>query len=114
MVGEGSNGFDHSNAQGLSSRPPPAAAILVTKTADTDGTCNSGVDCSVREAIKLANAQSGDDTITFAPGLTGTINLRRTAACFDDEPEDPRPRRESTDGAAERRAATTASSRSPT
>src|SRR5438094_301928 len=53
-----------------------AAAIVVTKTADTDGTCQSGVDCSLRAAIKLANAQSGDDTITFAPGLTGTINLR--------------------------------------
>jgi len=53
----------------------PAAAIVVTKTADTDGTCQSGVNCSLREAIKAANAQAGDDTINFAAGVTGTINL---------------------------------------
>ena len=45
-------------------RPALAAGpYVVTKTADTDGSCASGVNCSLREAIKAANAAPG--TITF-------------------------------------------------
>ena len=40
-----------------------AATLTVTTTADTNGVCNSGVNCSLREAI--AAAASGD-TIVFA------------------------------------------------
>jgi CSLREA domain-containing protein len=45
--------------------------LVVTKLADTnDGICNA--DCSLREAIAAAIHGS---TITFAPGLSGTITL---------------------------------------
>lgn len=45
-----------------------AAAFTVTKTADTnDGVCDA--DCSLREAIRAANAQAGDDTIILPSGI---------------------------------------------
>jgi CSLREA domain-containing protein len=62
----------------LAATPLFAATFVVTKTADTNGTCNSGVDCSLREAIKAANDEvnhPGADTIVFAGGVTGTISL---------------------------------------
>ncbi len=40
-----------------------AGPYVVTKTDDTDGTCLSGSNCSLREAIKAANAAPG--SITF-------------------------------------------------
>lgn len=39
------------------------AVLTVTKTTDTNGTCNSGVDCSLREAIAAANI---GDSIAFS------------------------------------------------
>ncbi len=39
-----------------------------------DGSCSTG-DCTLREAIVAANAQPDDNTITFAPGVTGIIQL---------------------------------------
>ena len=58
-----------------------AATFTVTKTADTnDGLCNA--DCSLREAVIAANSVGSDDTIDFAPALTGqTITL---VAAFGD------------------------------
>lgn len=55
--------------------PARAAALTVTKTADTnDGTCNA--DCSLREAIAAAGPT---DTITFDSSLSGaTIYLGST------------------------------------
>jgi CSLREA domain-containing protein len=56
-------------------RPVYAATFIVTKTADSnDGVCT--VDCSLREAIIAANADSGADIIalpagTYALTLTG-------------------------------------------
>ena len=51
-----------------------AASFVVSKTADTnDGTCNG--DCSLREAVTAANAAATDDTITFAAGANGGIDL---------------------------------------
>src|SRR5262245_5473927 len=42
-----------------------AATFVVTKTADTnDGACDS--DCSLREALSIANSTSGSDTINFS------------------------------------------------
>jgi CSLREA domain-containing protein len=41
------------------------ATYIVTKTADTNGTCSLG-NCSLREAIAAANASPQDDTIQFA------------------------------------------------
>ena len=41
-----------------------AGPYVVTKTADTDTTCASGTNCSLREAIKAANAAPG--TIQFS------------------------------------------------
>ena len=44
-----------------------AVTFTVTKTADTnDGVCNS--DCSVREAIRAANASAGADTVSIPAG----------------------------------------------
>jgi CSLREA domain-containing protein len=66
------------NVIGLGSGPvvqaaPLAATFTVTKTADTnDGACNS--DCSLREAIRAANAASGADTIALPAG-TYTLAL---------------------------------------
>lgn len=51
-----------------------AATFTVTKTADTnDGTCDA--DCSLREAVAAANANSGADTIEFnIPTSDGSYN----------------------------------------
>jgi len=44
-----------------------AATFTVTKTADTnDGSCNA--DCSLREAIRAANAAGGSDTVNVPAG----------------------------------------------
>ena len=49
-----------------------------------DGACTplggGGADCTLREAINLANADAGAETITFAAGLTGTITLNTLGA----------------------------------
>src|SRR5215218_10218392 len=49
-----------------------AATITVTKTADTnDGVCDA--DCSLREAMALANStQNYDNAIFFEPSVFGT------------------------------------------
>jgi CSLREA domain-containing protein len=50
-------------------------AFRVTTLADTnDGACTTG-DCSLREAIVASNTRGGTNTIDFAPGLSGTIQL---------------------------------------
>jgi CSLREA domain-containing protein len=57
--------------------------LLVTSTADTDdGLCNAA-NCTLREAIKVANTQAGDDVIGFAATVAGTITLL-TARLRDD------------------------------
>lgn len=40
-----------------------------------DNLCGT-LDCSLRDAVRAANAQAGTDTIRFAGGLAGTINLK--------------------------------------
>jgi len=40
--------------------------LTVTRTDDRNTTCNSGVDCSLREAVNAANAATTKDTINFA------------------------------------------------
>lgn len=52
------------------------ASIVVTKTLDSNGTCTSGVDCSLREAIAQANSTAADEVITFAipPSDSGCVN----------------------------------------
>ena len=42
---------------------------------DHDDTFCGTADCTLREAIIAANAHAGNDTITFASSLTGSINL---------------------------------------
>src|SRR5437764_14575299 len=50
-----------------------ATTFKVNSLADTDdGTCDQ-TNCTLREAIKAANASVGADTIDFS--VTGTINL---------------------------------------
>ena len=53
-----------------------APVIFTVTTVDdhNDGVCNAA-DCTLREAITSANARIGSDTIVFAPGVTGTIEL---------------------------------------
>jgi RHS repeat-associated protein/CSLREA domain-containing protein len=49
------------------------SSFVVTKTNDTnDGTCNA--DCSLREAVRAANATAGADTIIIPPG-TYTLTI---------------------------------------
>ncbi len=51
------------------------ATLKVTNTFDhDDGLCGLS-DCTLREAINAANALAGDNVITFAPGVSGTIQL---------------------------------------
>jgi CSLREA domain-containing protein len=55
-----------------------AATFTVdTLTDGDDGACDDG-DCSLREAADEANADADADTITFASGLSGTIELTDT------------------------------------
>ena len=50
-------------------------SFTVTSTADhNDGACDAA-DCTLREAIIAANMRGGLETIQFAPGVTGTIQL---------------------------------------
>lgn len=48
--------------------PAAAATLTVTNTNDSGGG-------SLRQAMSVANALAGADTITFSPGVTGTITL---------------------------------------
>lgn len=53
--------------------PLTAATLTVSKTADTnDGVCN--VDCSLREAIAVANGNGSGVTDTIAFGIAGTFS----------------------------------------
>ncbi|MEX0684234.1 MAG: right-handed parallel beta-helix repeat-containing protein [Dehalococcoidia bacterium] len=56
---------------GLNSQEVSGAAILVNSSADTDdGLCElSPGNCTLREAILRANSLTGNDTITFDPGV---------------------------------------------
>jgi CSLREA domain-containing protein len=68
--GDGSDigAYENDNAQS-------GATLRVTNTFDhDDGTCGLS-DCTLREAINAANTLAGDNVITFAPGVTGTIQL---------------------------------------
>jgi CSLREA domain-containing protein len=48
--------------------------IVNTLTDHDDGVCGDG-DCSLRDAVRRANALSGTQTITFSAGVTGTMTL---------------------------------------
>jgi CSLREA domain-containing protein len=55
-----------------------ATIYTVTKTADTNGVCNPALNCSLREAIAVANTLSTDDIINFVipvsdPGCSGGV-----------------------------------------
>jgi hypothetical protein len=53
---------------------PAHAALVVNLTTDgAPSTCD--VTCTLRDAITDANANPGNDVITFAPAVTGTIRL---------------------------------------
>jgi len=47
-----------------------AATFTVTRSDSRNGTCNSGVDCSLREAVKAAGALAGEDTVDFAANVS--------------------------------------------
>src|SRR5437762_14172489 len=57
-----------------------AATYEVNSTADhaPDGCDPSPGDCTLRDAVTDANANSGPDDVTFQSGLTGTITLYGT------------------------------------
>src|SRR5215471_16773651 len=62
--------LDQSAAQPAADTP----TLLVTKLEDADDlVCLQN--CSLRDAITVANSRAGDDVIGFAPGLTGTLKL---------------------------------------
>lgn len=62
---------------GLSGARAQANIYVVTNTSDTNGTCTTD-SCSLREAIKAANADTAFDRITFASDVRGAIELTRT------------------------------------
>jgi CSLREA domain-containing protein/uncharacterized repeat protein (TIGR01451 family) len=73
LIMAASSGLAHANPTG------PQATWTVTKPADTnDGACNS--DCSLREAVRAANAAGGANTITIP---AGTYTLSRAGADED-------------------------------
>jgi CSLREA domain-containing protein len=47
-----------------------AATFTVTRSDDRNQGCDSGVDCSLREAVNAANGSSTDDVITFNQAIT--------------------------------------------
>ncbi len=47
--------------------------IVTKKTNSDDNVCD--LDCSLREAVKAAGLDAGEDTITFLPSVFGEINL---------------------------------------
>src|SRR6185436_2853969 len=62
----------HSDALQVAAATP---TLLVATTADTDdGSCNAA-NCTLREAIKAANTQAGDDVIGFTAEVTGSIEI---------------------------------------
>jgi predicted outer membrane repeat protein len=63
----------HSCIEPLESRIAPAVFIVNTLSDSIDSPGSATV--SLRDAIAAANAHPGADTITFKPGLTGTITL---------------------------------------
>jgi CSLREA domain-containing protein len=69
--------------------PAAAQATDFTVTTTTDpapGTCDLG-DCSLREAVEMAQGNATDDRILFQAGLTGTIALGNDQGeLFVDEP----------------------------
>lgn len=52
-----------------------AASIVVTVLADEDDGNTGAGDLSLREAIKIANANADNDLVTFASEIAGTITL---------------------------------------
>lgn len=59
---------------------PNESLIVTTLQDETDDTSDSGYGSgtSLREAIRYANAKSGNDTVSFVSGLSGTIELNST------------------------------------
>jgi CSLREA domain-containing protein len=54
----------------LAAQNASAVTFTVTRSDDRDLTCDSNVDCSLREAVKAANVGFASDTINFAAGLS--------------------------------------------
>ena len=65
---------DHVDIGAFEFDPPQGTGNFVVTTTDehTDGVCG-GADCTLLEAVNAANANADANTITFAPGVTGTI-----------------------------------------
>lgn len=51
-----------------------SSIVVSTLVDENDGNYTAG-NLSLREAIQLAKSSTNDDTVEFAPGLTGTINV---------------------------------------
>lgn len=51
------------------------ATLVVTTTDDRSDEMCGVTDCTLREALDAANTVAGDNTLTFAPGVAGTITL---------------------------------------
>ncbi|MGB7329716.1 MAG: right-handed parallel beta-helix repeat-containing protein, partial [Rubripirellula sp.] len=63
-----------SRIESLENRRVLASFVVSTGVDAVNGACGASV-CTLRDAVLAANASPGPDEITFAPSVTGTINL---------------------------------------
>jgi predicted outer membrane repeat protein len=59
--------------------------VVTTTAVHEDGFCGA-VDCTLLEAVNAANASADANTITFLPGLNGTISSEPTGSFFITHP----------------------------
>jgi len=80
--------FSHHPHQAYAQTPAVNAAILVVQSLDdgppSPGDPSCGITCTLRDAVRTANALAGADTIVFADGLAGEITLVSTLIVTDD------------------------------
>ena len=74
--GVGSDRSDVGSVEAAEFAQGPNYSVTISSDVD-DGLCGF-YHCSLREAIAAANADASKNTITFAPGITGTIALSST------------------------------------
>jgi len=80
--------FSHHPHQAYAQTPAVNASTLVVQSLDdvppSPGDPSCGITCTLRDAVRTANALAGADTIVFADGLNGEITLISALVVNDD------------------------------